>query len=459
MPYALLHNGTNQYTQLASAIASILNGYIEVQFRVEALDGDSFFRILSDTINGTTTDRLILEQNGNRVIFNAGGGTAATWTNVFPSGIVVGQIITLRVATTGTPAKRLYVDGDDRGTANTDFTSIGRYKFLGVNFGQYSPIAVIYAHAVDYDTAANTVTLDAASSDHGTGTPVLVDTTNGNDGTGVNMPTDGSAWVSLGTAAQDLTAATSEQIENPGISALQSHAELNATEHQQLCDTSLAAVTQLDELNAVQHEQLSDCSLEQISVSGSLDAVTSEQLTDAQTLILLDAGSQQLQTLACEQFADCETLDASVIQNASQVNSEQVEQVSTTAVNMSYLLNCLYAEQVSESGQFDIDSSSNIILSSIDSEQLSHAMLFDVATLNHLSLSSCQQLSQSNITAVGTWLVLDNSPVEQAEHANILSLITAGDSFDFTPHKLTIELVSGLVQIERKTALTIVTRV
>lgn len=40
--------------------------------------------------------------------------------------------------------------------------------------------------------------LDATASSHAAGTPVLTDTIGGNNATGVNMPTDGSAWVDLG---------------------------------------------------------------------------------------------------------------------------------------------------------------------------------------------------------------------------------------------------------------------
>ena len=39
---------------------------------------------------------------------------------------------------------------------------------------------------------------DATVSSHAAGTPVLTDTATGNDASGVNFPTDGSAWVDLG---------------------------------------------------------------------------------------------------------------------------------------------------------------------------------------------------------------------------------------------------------------------
>jgi len=36
------------------------------------------------------------------------------------------------------------------------------------------------------------------ASSHAAGTPILTDTIGGNNATGVNMPTDGSAWINLG---------------------------------------------------------------------------------------------------------------------------------------------------------------------------------------------------------------------------------------------------------------------
>ena len=47
-------------------------------------------------------------------------------------------------------------------------------------------------------TTANNRNWDATASSHASGTPVLTDTIGANNATGVNMPTDGSAWVNLG---------------------------------------------------------------------------------------------------------------------------------------------------------------------------------------------------------------------------------------------------------------------
>lgn len=47
---------------------------------------------------------------------------------------------------------------------------------------------------------------DATSSSHSTGNPVLTDTTAANNASGVNMPTDGSAWLELGGGGISVTA-------------------------------------------------------------------------------------------------------------------------------------------------------------------------------------------------------------------------------------------------------------
>lgn len=208
MPTALRFGGSNEYATLASAIASIVNGYIEIDFTISSLDSDSFVRLISDTISGTSTDRIIIESNGDRVIVNSGGGTAATWSSVFGAALYVGQNIKLRLETTGTANKRLYINSVDLGTAATSWTSIGRWIYIAVNFGQYGGFDLNYIDITDYDNASNSVYLDPDASSHGTGTPVLLDTANSNDATGVNMATDGSVWINTGSGTTEFNVST-----------------------------------------------------------------------------------------------------------------------------------------------------------------------------------------------------------------------------------------------------------
>ena len=73
------------------------------------------------------------------------------------------------------------------------FNSVGRFS-SGLYFGgQVENITI-----TDPLSSVNDRNWDATASSHAAGTPILTDTIGGNNATGVNMPTDGSAWVDLG---------------------------------------------------------------------------------------------------------------------------------------------------------------------------------------------------------------------------------------------------------------------
>ncbi len=62
--------------------------------------------------------------------------------------------------------------------------------------------------------------LDATASDHSAGgQPVLKDTVGGNNATGVNFPTDGSAWVDLGGGGATITADIATTAKKPTVLA------------------------------------------------------------------------------------------------------------------------------------------------------------------------------------------------------------------------------------------------
>lgn len=221
MVWVAVLDGTNDYFALGSDVVASTDCYIEIKFRVESTAGDSFIRLLSDTTTSTViNDRIIVESNGDRVIVNSGGGTSAIWSNVFGSALADGQVITIRVETTGTAAKRLWVDGVNKGTANTSFTSLGRWRYFGVNYSSYSNIAIYYIDFTDNLDSDNSHYWDADSSSHTTGTPVLVDTLNSMNASGVNTATDGSVWVDLGGGSLTLVASSIANVSSTGTHTL-----------------------------------------------------------------------------------------------------------------------------------------------------------------------------------------------------------------------------------------------
>lgn len=70
----------------------------------------------------------------------------------------------------------------------------------------HADISIITVDCKDLTTTSNNRFYDATSSSHAAGTPILDDTIGGNDATGVNMPTDGSAWINLGGSGISIAA-------------------------------------------------------------------------------------------------------------------------------------------------------------------------------------------------------------------------------------------------------------
>lgn len=87
------------------------------------------------------------------------------------------------------------------------------FSFDGSGFK--ADIKLISARFIDVDDVEDRH-YDATASNHGSGTPALLDTTGGNNATGVNMPTDGSAWINLGGSIS--IPVIMNQLKNQGIS-------------------------------------------------------------------------------------------------------------------------------------------------------------------------------------------------------------------------------------------------
>ena len=68
------------------------------------------------------------------------------------------------------------------------------------NSSYRTKVAIRRCYLVSSDGVTITNNWDATASSHAAGTPILTDTIGGNDATGANMPTDGSAWLDLGGA-------------------------------------------------------------------------------------------------------------------------------------------------------------------------------------------------------------------------------------------------------------------
>tara|TARA_R100000951_G_scaffold14069_1_gene11019 strand:- start:182 stop:1237 length:1056 start_codon:yes stop_codon:yes gene_type:complete len=105
----------------------------------------------------------------------------------------------------------LIVDTVSYGTASRGGLSLSRNKiWFGNRAGTSSWMhqQTEYVDLTDSNTPSNSRYYDATASSHAAGTPILTDTIGGNNATGFNMPTDGSAWIDLGGSGVTVTAAT-----------------------------------------------------------------------------------------------------------------------------------------------------------------------------------------------------------------------------------------------------------
>ena len=94
----------------------------------------------------------------------------------------------------------LFIDGVSQGTVSSSGTSSAVKGYIGrANNSNTAAIKLIKMQLWDANEGGSLLSnYDATTSSHAAGTAVLTDTVGGNNGTGVNMPTDGSAWVDLG---------------------------------------------------------------------------------------------------------------------------------------------------------------------------------------------------------------------------------------------------------------------
>lgn len=142
--------------------------------------------------SSSNTLRLLVTGSAGRVIID---GTP----------IVVGVAVKLECVFTdynGNCSVEFLVDDISQGTG-----VIGTFNKSDLTFGNkgLSSDNLFYGKVLTA-TIDDIAFYDAAVSSHAAGTPILTDTIGGNNATGVNMPTDGSAWVDLGGGGVTVTA-------------------------------------------------------------------------------------------------------------------------------------------------------------------------------------------------------------------------------------------------------------
>lgn len=191
MNSALLFDGVNDYATLNQAedFGDTGEYVIELSFKIDA-----------DTVNDIQSilhgqDYFYYRLSNSRFFWSF-SGSSVQLTGVDPVDILgTDQIIELRQDSSGNKEVYSPIFGLDNfiGVRNFNFD-----KF--VRNGNWQLDGALYSVKVYSDLAKTNLIRNWSpdDSDRGPGTPVLVETITGNDATGVNMPTDGSAWQSGG---------------------------------------------------------------------------------------------------------------------------------------------------------------------------------------------------------------------------------------------------------------------
>lgn len=181
MAWALVFDGVNDYAQMNTPIMLTGDFDLEIKFKVYSGAGATSV-VLSTQSDGAqwigrwSTTRHLAFWNGQ---IN------------FVEGFQVDTDYTYRLVRTGSS-----VEWFINGVSELTFTN-GTTLTIPA-FGKLGGASNNLFGQIEYMTISGVSNYDATNSSHAPGTPILTDFVSGNDATGVNMPTDGSAWLDLG---------------------------------------------------------------------------------------------------------------------------------------------------------------------------------------------------------------------------------------------------------------------
>jgi len=201
-------DGVNDYCAVTSSVSSNIIT-VEALILWEAGGATSDRKIMSFNPDGIAYYGFGVQDRRLRIYARGNNGQATSITS--SSFVDTGNYIVAKWEfnkTTGEAA--VYTDGvktTATNASNTDHnTTLTSSALFTDNTTTFMQCKIQYVKLINGDTSANIANWDATASSHAAGTPILTDTVGGNDATGINMPTDGSAWIDLGGGGLTVTA-------------------------------------------------------------------------------------------------------------------------------------------------------------------------------------------------------------------------------------------------------------
>lgn len=197
MAWALQFDGVNDYASSSVVVPKpIGDSYLEIDVIFDSITVGTETFLAWIGPNGAQGIGISVRYDG-RIVYYGRGNSIGSASYL----AVAGERHTLRLEHTSNVYIG-YFDGVEVGRFNniaadsdSDGFFFGKTPTSAVGNDAFSLVSCVW---VDVSTPSNNRTYDPTASSHAAGTPVLTDTIGGNNATGVNMPTDGSAWVDLG---------------------------------------------------------------------------------------------------------------------------------------------------------------------------------------------------------------------------------------------------------------------
>ena len=192
MSFALNFEGVNDYCTTNSTIAIPASTPFVIEYLFSFTD--DFGRPFGSTLGANNSSRTLHFFSTDTIRLTDSSGMDAD----FLASYTKTNYNKFRWVRNGSSVLELFLNDVSIGT-QAGFTGSINIDLLGRSTGatSYTSESSLQYLLIDVN-AIPLINLDATSSNHGSGTPLLVDIVGTNDATGVNMPTDGSAWLNLG---------------------------------------------------------------------------------------------------------------------------------------------------------------------------------------------------------------------------------------------------------------------
>ena len=270
MAWALLFDGVNDYVQTGTPLNLAVGDTLTVKAKANS---GSNYSLVGVELN--TTNMIELRPEGVKIRLDSSLSYILSGGGYIKPPIGVYFVVELERISSSLYECRL------------DGVVIGQIaSSLGFIINIFGAIRKIYSFDGEIEYVKNgTVSYwDAAASNHGAGTPILIDTVGGNNATGVNMPTDGSAWLDLGGSGVTVTATETLNsfIDSSAINIDYNVSAIITEVLQPFSDSSLVTVTPKVSITATVTETLntfSDNSVITITEAGNLAVNVTETLS------------------------------------------------------------------------------------------------------------------------------------------------------------------------------------